>query len=203
PHGCEEPRGDLLVRRARRDELRDARLGGGQLAVPARTRGGAAELGRRAFQPERRAELLEERPRLLEPLRRESPPPGAAERVAECQQRAGAVEREADSLEPGDARLEGLDRPLELAPAEQQEPAAAGRRRRGPGVVERTRLLVETHDERLGLVEPADCDECLDRVRQKWRRRRLPEAHTLDELGQLLEALQRARVIAEREVEEA
>src|SRR5207249_2261044 len=84
-------------------------LGLGQLAVASGTRRGAAELRRRALEPERGAELLEARPRVLEPLRRESPPAGAAEGVAERQQRAGAVEREADPLEPGRARLESLD----------------------------------------------------------------------------------------------
>ena len=131
--GEEERCRDLAVRLALGDERGDALLGGRERARRRRAAADPLQLGACALRPERRADPLEDRERLLERLARLAPTLRAPLRGAEREQRAPAVERKLDLRMPLERLLVRRERGVELARLCREQPAAAravGERRR-------------------------------------------------------------------------
>ena len=113
PVGEEERGRDLAVRLPFGDERGDPLLGRRERAGRRRAAADPLQLGPSALGPERCADPLEERERLLERRPRLAPPLGAALRSAEREQRAAAIERKLDLRVPPKRLIERRERVVE------------------------------------------------------------------------------------------
>ena len=113
--GEEQSSGNLAVRLALGNEHGDALLGGCERAGRRCPAADPLELRPRALGPERGADVLEDRERLLQCRSRFAPPLHAALRDAEREQAAAAVERDLDLRVPLERILVRSQRRFELA----------------------------------------------------------------------------------------
>src|SRR5262245_27514361 len=101
----EERRGDLAVGPSRGRQLRDARLGLGQVCRCAAADRHAPELFGRTRVPEAQAVPLEQRQRLVEGILRGTPLAAPAEYLALRQQRAAEIDRQRERSKRRDRAL--------------------------------------------------------------------------------------------------
>lgn len=164
-YGDEQGIGDLAVLLPLADQLGDPLLGGGELAGRRHRAADTGEVVLRPLRPERRAEGLEETKRLLQGGAGGSFLLGSALHLALHQQGAGQLEglRHAPVLHQG--LLQRRARSRQIAPGRGEQPAASPGRGDGPRPIEGSSLALQTIDESLGLVQPPQGDQGLDRVR--------------------------------------
>ena len=124
----------------------------------------ARQLGARLLGPERRAEPLEARERVLERRARGAALLRAPLRSAEREQRARVVERIGAPGMLGERVLEAREGTLEIAPRREQQPSTPCEDRERPGPVERLGAPLPRREDLVGLVELADRDQRLEQV---------------------------------------
>ena len=130
--GEEERSRDLAIRLALGDERGDALLGGSERAGRRRAAADPLELGAGTLGPERGADPLEDRERLLERLPRLAAALRATLCSTEREQRAAAVERELDLRMPLERLLVRRERVLELARLRGEQARGSARSWRAP-----------------------------------------------------------------------
>ena len=85
-------------------------------------------------------------------------------RPAEGEQRPRVVKRIRAASVLGERALEARERALEIAARREQEPAAPREDRKRPGAVERVGALLPRRENRVGLVELADCNQAFKEI---------------------------------------
>src|SRR5581483_8479906 len=195
---------DLLVRPAGGDQLGDAPLGRRELAGRPRASADALELATSSVGPETRAELLEDRERLLQGFARRALLLEPPQRRPLGEERVRTVE--AAVLHPrvlGQSALEGRDGGRLVAARRRQQAAAAGDAGERPLAVEPDRPLLDPVEQLHRLVELADRDRRLGVDRKGEVERRLLHAPGAVERARLPGVLERLRGSADGELEHA
>ena len=129
------------------------------------------ELAARLVCPEARAQLLEDRERLLERLAGGLLLLRLPAHYAQAEQRTAPLERIGPPVELGEGTLECLEGAVEVPLTGSEQPAAASSGGDGPGTPELARVQLVRLEVRAGLLELTQTCERLDRVRPDGARR--------------------------------